>query len=104
MCRSVWLVRCAAALTLASAVVLQADLLPTPGVDELCARAELVIEGEHLGNDRVKIARVYKSSDRLEGNAAEIVVQHVDKHVRVPWPDFIFTLSPVAITSFAVAL
>lgn len=83
MYRNVWLVRCAAALTLAGGAALRARPLPRPGVDELCVRAELIIEGEHLGNDRVKIVRVYKTSDRLDGNAAEIVVQHVDKYVRV---------------------
>ena len=74
---------CVTALVLASAAQLFADILYAPKVDYLCVEAELIVEGEYLEGNRVKIVHVFKPSKRLPAKATHLEVQSVDKHSRV---------------------
>ena len=68
--------------TASSAV--RAAIIPTPRVGRLCVEAELIVEGEYLTADRVRIDRVLKPSRLLDRHADEIVVGRLGEHMRIP--------------------
>lgn len=57
-----------------------AKLLSCASIEELCIKAEVILEGEHLGDNRIRIIQVYKGADRLGDHPAEICVEEVGKH------------------------
>jgi len=60
-----------------------ADEFPETSVAAMCDQVELIVEGEYLGKNRVRISRVHKGSKRLARAAAGIEVADLDKHDRV---------------------
>lgn len=84
MRRAICLFCWVAALALTGTTAVRADMLPEPDVDRMCIEVDLIIEGEHLGNNRVKILRVYKPSGLIHKKATHIDVADLQKHVRVP--------------------
>ncbi|MGE5607814.1 MAG: hypothetical protein ACM359_01040 [Bacillota bacterium] len=57
-----------------------AELLSCASIEELCIKAEVILEGEHLGDGRVRVIQVYKGADRLGDHPAEIWVEEVGRH------------------------
>ena len=64
---------------------LLADMLPSYSVDEMCDMADLIVEGDWLGNDAIRIDRIYKGASFLEGGARTVAVSRLGAHSKVPW-------------------
>ena len=62
-----------------------AEVRPQWSVDQLCARAELIIEGEALGNDVVRITKVHKRSKHLLRGLTSLRVDELDSLPRSLW-------------------
>lgn len=67
---------------LAFAAPARADSFPHTSVDLMCDRADLIIEGRWLGDDKVSIASVLKPSADLPEGTKEINVRLLGKHSR----------------------
>jgi len=61
----------------------RADEFPMTPVDRMCDEAELIIEGEYLGNNKVRIARIHRQSAELPEGTKEITIHLLDKHDRL---------------------
>lgn len=59
-----------------------AGILPWYSITEMCDRAELIVEGEWLGGERVRVDRVYKGSAHVAAGET-IWVRTLDEHKRV---------------------
>ena len=61
-----------------SAPASSAGILPALSVTGLCAEAAVIAEGDHVGNGRVKVLKIYKGSEQV-GTNREIVVAGLEK-------------------------
>lgn len=79
-----------------------AGMLPHFSVIEMCDRAEVIVEGEWLDGERMRVDRVYKGSTDVA--VGEIIwVQTLDEHVRVVggwWKDDPAELASSALVAF----
>lgn len=57
-----------------------ADVIDRYTVEEMCERADVIAEGTHLGKNRVRLCKVYKSSPLLESKTGIINVQRLSEH------------------------
>jgi hypothetical protein len=67
---------------LAAACPARADSFPWDSVDKMCDEAEVIVEGEWLGKNLVRIDKVLKAPESFKKDTKEIEVGYLDKHDR----------------------
>lgn len=66
----------------------RAGLLPGFTVDAMCDQSEMIVEGKYLGDNKVKILRIYKKSEHFKKNPKELEIDYFDKHSRLIYNGF----------------
>jgi hypothetical protein len=59
-----------------------AAILPSMSVYGMCDRADLIVEGEWLGENRVRVERVHKGAELIRGETDVVEVSRLDDHDR----------------------
>lgn len=67
---------------------LWADIFPGVSVDEMCDKADVIIEGTYLDENDVRIDRIHKSSVLLKKESGTLEVSRLNEHSRTLWKGF----------------
>ena len=74
-------------LNLMLQAVVWAGVLPRYSIDVMCDMADVIIEGTHLGGNKVKIDKVLKDSILLDDETETLEVSRLSEHSKTVWND-----------------
>jgi len=81
-----------------------ADTFPHLSIDDMCDRADLIVEGTDLGKNKIRINKVLKESPFLPKDSRIVEVMELERHNRKLWSGIPDNTSEIATRKFVLFL